>query len=91
MLIALTAVIGTVFASGLVLTSFYDLEKGRDLILIVLGSALVGAAGGAMFGLFITAVTGDECAEGQVHVSPARNSAGASGCVPVDVLPEIAK
>lgn len=57
----------------------------------LIGYVAIGFVVGSVIGLAMTAPVGERCPEGQVHVSPARNSAGVSGCVPVDVLPEIAK
>jgi len=68
-------------------------EPPRERALQIIAAALVGAALGAITHQFVTGMAGGTkgCPENQVYVSPSRNSAGAKGCVPVDLLPQIAK
>lgn len=90
-MIGILAVCGALLACGISMTICYEEEYFRHFILQVVGFTMAGAAAGAMFGLLGTAVTVDNCPEGQVEVVAGDNAAGARGCVPHELLPEIAK
>lgn len=82
---------GALLACGMSMAICYDEKYFRHFILQVMGFTMAGAAVGALFGLLGTAVTVEQCPEGQVDVVSSSNSAGARGCVPYELLPEIAK
>ena len=90
-MIGILTICGALLACGMSMTICYDEEFFRHFFLQVVGFTMAGAAVGAMFGLLGTAVTAGECPEGQVDVVSSSNSAGARGCVPYELLPEIAK
>ena len=90
-MIVTLAICGALLACGMSMSIFYDEEYFRHFFLQVVGFTMAGAAVGALFGLIGTAVTADNCPEGQVEVIPGDNAAGALGCVPYELLPEIAK
>lgn len=90
-MIAALTLCGALLACGISMSIFYDEEYFRYFFLQVVGFTMAGAAVGALFGLLGTAVTAENCPEGQVEVVSRDNAAGARGCVPHELLPEIAK
>lgn len=84
------AIIGALLVGGVAMTVYRDATSFGGFLIPVVGLAMAGAAMGAMAG---AAVAADqlECPEGQVEVHASRNSAGAQGCVPYELLPEIGK
>lgn len=82
------AVIGALLVGGVAMAVYRDATSFFGFLIPVVGLAMAGAAMGAMAG---TAAAADqvECPDGQVEVHAPRNSAGAQGCVPYELLPEI--
>lgn len=82
------AIIGALLAAGIAITLNYDeAPTFLDFLLPILGFAMGGAAVGI---LAVSEGEEERCPEGMAYVVPALNRAGARGCVPFDVLPEIA-
>lgn len=90
-MIGILTACGALLACGMSMVIYHDEEYFRHFILQVVGFTMAGAAVGALFGLLGTAVTSSECPPGQVKVVAGDNAAGAKGCVPYELLPEIAK
>ena len=84
------AIIGALLAAGIAITIYHNAASFLGYLLPVIGIAMVGAALGAVVGAVSVSEREDErCPEGMVYVVSTLNSAGARGCVPFELLPEI--
>lgn len=85
------AIIGALLVGGIAVTVYHKAYRFLDFLIPVIGAVMFGAGVGAMCGVAASTAGPEECPEGQVKVYASYNSAGAKGCVPFDVLPEIAE
>lgn len=89
-MIGIMTACGALLACGVTMTVHHREQMFRHFALRVTGATMAGAATGMLIGIGATAGV-DECPTGQVEVVPHNNAAGARGCVPHELLPEIAK